>query len=196
MVGIVAAHAAEQVGEALSIGLSDPIQQGAPIGRQAGGNHPAIIRMRPAARPAVLGQDIDVQRRRAPRHRERSRQLGRGDAVLTASLDLEERRGLIKILAEPSILAMSGEQGEFLAGGKVFIPVTQIGAVGSGSNWVSLEEREFGVGLKFLPTVLSRDRIRLKVSALPAMLTLDPRAVKEDCLCYLMHRIGMDGARL
>jgi Succinylglutamate desuccinylase / Aspartoacylase family len=38
--------------------------------------------------------------------------------------------------------------------------------------------------------------IRLKRSALPAMLTLDPRAVKEDCLCYLMHRIGMDGARL
>lgn len=38
--------------------------------------------------------------------------------------------------------------------------------------------------------------IRLTRSALPAMLTLDPRAVKEDCLCYLMHRIGMDGARL
>lgn len=38
--------------------------------------------------------------------------------------------------------------------------------------------------------------IRLQQTALPAMLTLDPRAVKEDCLCYLMHRIGMDGARL
>ncbi len=38
--------------------------------------------------------------------------------------------------------------------------------------------------------------IRLTRSTLPAMLTLDPRAVKEDCLCYLMHRIGMDGARL
>lgn len=93
---------------------------------------------------------------------------GRVDSVKGSdqlSVDLEERRGLIKILAEPSILAMSGEQGEFLAGGKVFIPVTQIGAVGSGSSWVSLEEREFGVGLKFLPTVLPRDRIRLKVSA-------------------------------
>jgi hypothetical protein len=38
--------------------------------------------------------------------------------------------------------------------------------------------------------------IRLTRSTLPAMLTLDPRAVTEDCLCYLMHRIGMDGARL
>jgi succinylglutamate desuccinylase len=37
--------------------------------------------------------------------------------------------------------------------------------------------------------------IRLARPAIPAMLTVDPRAVKLDCLCYLMHRIGMDGAR-
>lgn len=35
--------------------------------------------------------------------------------------------------------------------------------------------------------------IRLARPAIPAMLTVDPRAVKQDCLCYLMHRIGMDG---
>jgi pilus assembly protein CpaC len=81
------------------------------------------------------------------------------------SLDLEERKGLIKILAEPSILAMSGEQGEFLAGGKVFIPVAQAGTAGSVSGVVSLEEREFGVGVKFLPTVLPGGRINLKVAA-------------------------------
>lgn len=38
--------------------------------------------------------------------------------------------------------------------------------------------------------------IRLIRPAIPAMLTIDPRAVELDCLCYLMHRIGMDGARL
>lgn len=38
--------------------------------------------------------------------------------------------------------------------------------------------------------------ITLMRPAIPAMLTVDPRAVKLDCLCYLMHRIGMDGARL
>lgn len=38
--------------------------------------------------------------------------------------------------------------------------------------------------------------IRLAQDAIPAMLTLDPRAVRQDCLCYLMHRIGLDGARL
>lgn len=37
--------------------------------------------------------------------------------------------------------------------------------------------------------------IRLIRPAIPAMLTVDPRAVKQDCLCYLMHRIGMDGMR-
>lgn len=39
-------------------------------------------------------------------------------------------------------------------------------------------------------------RITLARPAIPAMLTVDPRAVQQDCLCYLMHRIGMDGARL
>lgn len=38
--------------------------------------------------------------------------------------------------------------------------------------------------------------IRLSRPAIPAMLTVDPRAVEQDCLCYLMHRIGMDGARI
>ncbi len=38
--------------------------------------------------------------------------------------------------------------------------------------------------------------IRLTRSAIPAMLTVDARAVEQDCLCYLMHRIGMDGAAL
>jgi len=38
--------------------------------------------------------------------------------------------------------------------------------------------------------------IRLARPAIPAMLTRDPAAVRQDCLCYLMHRIGMDGARL
>lgn len=83
----------------------------------------------------------------------------------TLSLDLEERKGLIKILAEPSILALSGEQGEFLAGGKIFIPVAQFAAGPSAAGGISLEEREFGVGVKFLPTVLADGRINLKLTA-------------------------------
>ena len=81
------------------------------------------------------------------------------------SLDLEERKGLIKILAEPSILALSGEQGEFLAGGKIFIPVAQSSSSGTTPGFFSLEEREFGVGVKFVPNVLPDGRINLKLTA-------------------------------
>jgi hypothetical protein len=38
--------------------------------------------------------------------------------------------------------------------------------------------------------------IRLTQDVIPAMLTQDPRAIRQDCLCYLMHRIGVDGGRL
>lgn len=82
------------------------------------------------------------------------------------TLDAEERKGLVKILAEPSIMALSGQQGEFLAGGRLFIPVSQFAASGgTSSGAITLEEREFGVGVKFLPTVLADGRINLRLNA-------------------------------
>lgn len=76
-------------------------------------------------------------------------------------IEAEKKDGLIKILAEPNIIAMSGQEGSFLAGGKIFIPVPQ---TGSGGTTVTLEEREFGVGLRFTPTVLEDGRINLRVA--------------------------------
>lgn len=84
---------------------------------------------------------------------------GNGVAI---SLDAEIGKGLIKILAEPSILALSGQEGSFLAGGKVFIPVPQYAA--SGNTQVAMQEREYGVGLKFLPQVLPEGLIQLQVT--------------------------------
>ena len=75
-------------------------------------------------------------------------------------LEAEKKDGLIKILAEPNVMAISGQEGSFLAGGKILIPVSQ----DSLSNRITPEEKEFGVGLKFTPTVLSEGRINLKVS--------------------------------
>lgn len=77
------------------------------------------------------------------------------------SLDAEKRDGLIKVLAEPSIMAISGQEGSFLAGGRIFIPVAQNAA---GGNTITLEEKEFGVGVKFTPTVLAGGRINLRVA--------------------------------
>lgn len=78
------------------------------------------------------------------------------------TLDAAKTDGLVKILAEPTIMAMSGQEGAFLAGGRIFIPVPQAGS--GGGTVITLEEREFGVGLKFTPTVLEGGRINLKVT--------------------------------
>lgn len=78
-------------------------------------------------------------------------------------LDAQKDDGLIKVLAEPNIVAISGQEGSFLAGGKVFIPVARANETTGGST-ITLEEKEFGVGLKFTPTVLEGGRIHLKVA--------------------------------
>lgn len=80
----------------------------------------------------------------------------------TVAVEAQKKDGLIKILAEPNIMAISGQQGSFLAGGKILIPVAQ-DTTGT-SNRITLEEKEFGVGLKFTPTVLSGGRINLQVA--------------------------------
>jgi len=88
----------------------------------------------------------------------------RGSMLLAKSLekymrlDGEQQDGLVRILAEPTVMAVSGQEGSFLAGGTIFIPVAQ------DNNKVTLEEKEFGVGLRFTPTVLSGGRINLKVA--------------------------------
>lgn len=84
-----------------------------------------------------------------------------GDGALW--VDAEKEDTLIKILAEPNIIAISGQEGSFLAGGKIFIPVARQESA-TGVPTITLEEKEFGVGLKFTPTVLEGGRIHLKVA--------------------------------
>ena len=73
-------------------------------------------------------------------------------------IDAQKTDGLVRILAEPNVMAVSGQEGSFLAGGRIFIPVAQ------DNNKISLEEKEFGVGLRFTPTVLAGGRINLRIS--------------------------------
>ena len=75
-------------------------------------------------------------------------------------IDAQKKDGIIRVLAEPNIMAISGQSASFLSGGKIFIPVAQ-NRDNLGST-ITLEEKEFGVGLKFTPTVLD-GRINLKV---------------------------------
>jgi pilus assembly protein CpaC len=83
--------------------------------------------------------------------------VGRPDGN-SLGLAAEKQDGLVRILAEPTVMAISGQEGSFLAGGKIFIPVAQ------DNNKVTLEEKEFGVGLRFTPTVLAGGRINLRVA--------------------------------
>ena len=78
------------------------------------------------------------------------------------NLDAQKRDGLIKVLAEPTIMAISGQEASFLAGGKIFIPVNQTNT--GGVSTITLEEKEYGVAVKFTPTVLDGGRINLKVA--------------------------------
>jgi pilus assembly protein CpaC len=72
-------------------------------------------------------------------------------------VDLSENNGLVTILAEPTLTALSGETASFLAGGEFPIPVSQsLGAV-------TIEYKQFGVGLAFSPIVLENGRISMRV---------------------------------
>ncbi|MGB9150886.1 MAG: type II and III secretion system protein family protein [Burkholderiales bacterium] len=100
------------------------------------------------------------------------------DAIKNATgefvtIDAEKTDGLVRILAEPTVMAISGQEGSFLAGGKIFIPVSS--TADNGFIRTVLEEKEFGVGVKFTPTVLEGGRINLKVA--PEVSELNPEGV-------------------
>jgi pilus assembly protein CpaC len=76
---------------------------------------------------------------------------------IMSSLDLAETDGLVTTLAEPNLTALSGETASFLAGGEFPIPVSQ--SLGS----ISIEYKQYGVGLAFTPIVLADGRISMRV---------------------------------
>lgn len=76
------------------------------------------------------------------------------------NLQALEREGAAQVLAEPNIVAMSGEEASFLVGGEFPVPIAQTGGA---AGALTIEWKEFGVGLLFTPTVLSSDRINLRL---------------------------------
>lgn len=95
-----------------------------------------------------------------------------GNINIEGTLDLLERRGLSKTLAEPTLIALSGEKASFLAGGEFPIPV--IDSNTSGDNDLGVEFKPFGVSLSFTPTVLGDKVISLIVE--PEVSSIDPTA--------------------
>ncbi|ARU04357.1 type II and III secretion system protein [Comamonas serinivorans] len=78
---------------------------------------------------------------------------------ITAQLGFLEGNGLARVLAKPTLVAHTGQSASFLAGGEIPIPVPS-----GASNNISIQYKEFGVKLQLTPTILSNERIALKVA--------------------------------
>jgi pilus assembly protein CpaC len=76
---------------------------------------------------------------------------------IISALNLSERDGLVTTLAEPTLVALSGETASFLAGGEFPVPIAE------GINGTSIEFKEYGVSLAFTPVVLEGGRISMRV---------------------------------
>jgi len=74
------------------------------------------------------------------------------------AIDAAKEKGLAKILAEPTLTTLTGQEAEFLSGGEFPIPVPR------GDNGITVEFKEFGVGLRFLPVVLGSGKINFKLN--------------------------------
>ena len=85
-----------------------------------------------------------------------------GTSTTQLGIDAQKTDGMVKVLAEPTVMAISGQKGSFLAGGKIFIPVAQESS--GGGRTITLEEKQFGVSVAFVPTVLDGRRINLEVA--------------------------------
>ncbi len=98
-----------------------------------------------------------------------------GNLNIFTALDALERKGVVTTLAEPTLVALSGESASFLAGGEFPVPVAQGGGgTGNGNTSITVEFKPFGVSLAFTPTVLDDGVINLVVA--PEVSSIDPSA--------------------
>jgi pilus assembly protein CpaC len=96
--------------------------------------------------------------------------LFRPDLNLGATIEAMEQQGLVEVLAEPNIIAEDGKQASFLAGGEYPYPTVQ-GTAGGVGGAITIQFKEYGVRLTFIPTITPRGTIRLQVA--PEVSALD-----------------------
>jgi pilus assembly protein CpaC len=96
--------------------------------------------------------------------------FGIGSVTLDFLFDALEEKGVVKTLAEPNLIALSGDTASFLAGGEFPVPVAQNSE--GGQTTITIEFKEFGVALAFTPTVLDDDLINVVVN--PEVSRIDP----------------------
>jgi len=92
-----------------------------------------------------------------------------GSDNLLAFIQAEQSRGNARILARPNLMTANRQEGNFLAGGEIPVPIAQPGQ--GGATFVTISYREFGIRLRFVPEILSDSLITLTVR--PEVSTLD-----------------------
>ena len=97
--------------------------------------------------------------------------LFRPDINLGATIKLLQQKQVLQILAEPNLMAVSGQSAHFLAGGEFPYPVVQNTGGGVGFGSVTIVFKPYGVKLEFVGTILENGAIRLKVA--PEVSSLD-----------------------
>ncbi len=101
-------------------------------------------------------------------------QFDNGSIAFDAIVDALEAEGLVKVLAEPNLTALSGESANFLAGGEFPIPVSQ------DEDTITIEFKEFGIQLNFRPLITGDNRISLRVRPEVSELSQEGAVVVND----------------
>ena len=160
--------------------LADPSDGFQPSGRRQ--------RLHLRQRPHVLNSTGQILRPSRARHRGGPANVFGLDVA--GAVDLNENNGLVTILAEPTLTALSGETASFLAGGEFPIPVSQsLGAV-------TIEYKQFGVGLAFSPIVLENGRISMRVRPEVSELSSEGSITLNGSKCLDGHPRRDDGESL
>ena len=92
-------------------------------------------------------------------------QYANKNLLMNFAIDIAKQNGLAKVLAEPTLTALSGQKAEFLSGGEFPIPVPQTNGA------TTIKFRDFGVGIKFVPTVLDSGKINLNLNVMVSELS-------------------------
>jgi pilus assembly protein CpaC len=135
-------------------GTFSGVTGGGALGSGTTGSNPAILGLSPLTDTFGIIQ----------------KSFGLGGLSINASLNALENKGLVKTLAQPTLIALSGEKASFLAGGEFPVPVAQSGNNTNGA--ITVEFKPFGVSLAFTPTVLADRTISMIVE--PEVSAIDP----------------------
>jgi len=144
--GFNAFHTDDDYFGAMSIGSIYPIGMGPLSGQVPGDNTTFVIDQVPTVSPLV------------------TLFAGFPRADFEFFLQALAENQYLKLLANPTLIALNGEEASFLAGGEFPIPVTQGSGGGGASNAITIQYREYGVRVSFRPTVLGDGSIRLYVA--------------------------------